>query len=77
MATKRKHPRPEVPVSERAIWSVDDIADQGGPKRTRIFQAIKVGEPPSHRIGGRRYVRRVDALAWLDGRLVDRAEGRL
>ena len=76
MATKRKNPRPALPASERTVWSVDDVADQGGPKRTRIFQAMKTGELPSHKVGGRRYVRRVDALAWLDGRLVDRAEGR-
>jgi hypothetical protein len=69
MATKRKKPRREIPASERAIWSVDDIADQGGPKRTRILQAMKTGELPSHLIGARRYVRVVDALAWLEGRL--------
>jgi hypothetical protein len=68
MATKRKNPRPTIPASERAIWSVDDIADQGGPKRTRIFQAIKYGELPSHRVGGRRYVKRADGIAWLEGR---------
>jgi hypothetical protein len=69
MATKRKNPRPAIPASERTIWSVDDIADQGAPKRTRIFQAMKDGELPSHLIGAPRYVRRVDALAWLEGRL--------
>ena len=71
MATKRKKPRPAIPASERAIWSVDDIADQGGPKRTRIFQAIKDGELPSHLVGGRRYAKRTDAIAWLEGRRVE------
>ena len=70
MATKRKKPRPAIPASERAIWSVDDIADQGGPKRTRIFQAMKAGELPSHKIGGRRYATRENALAWLRGEIV-------
>jgi hypothetical protein len=70
MATKRKNPRPAVPASERAIWSVDDIADQGGPKRTRIFQAMKTGELPSHKVGVRRYATRENALAWLHGEIV-------
>ena len=69
MATKRKNPRPALPASERAIWSVDDIADQGGPKRTRIFQAMKTGELPSHKVGGRRYATRKNALAWLRGEI--------
>ena len=69
MATKRKKPRPAIPASERAIWSVDDIADQGGPKRTRIFQAMKTGELPSHKVGGRRYATRKNALAWLRGEI--------
>ena len=76
MATKSTTLRPDRPASEPTLWSVRDIVRQGGPKRTRIFQAIKTGELPCHRIGGQRYVRRVDALAWLDGRLVGRAEGR-
>jgi hypothetical protein len=70
MATKRKTPRPGLPASERAIWSVDDIADQGGPKRTRVFIAFKSGELPSHKIGGRRYATRENALAWLRGEIV-------
>ena len=70
MATKRKKPRPAIPASERTIWSVDDIADQGGPKRTRIFQAMKTGELPSHLIGGRRYSTRKNALAWLRGEII-------
>ena len=61
MATKRKKPRPEIPASERTIWSVADIAEQGGPKRTRIFQAMKNGELRNHKVGGRRYAKRADA----------------
>ena len=63
-----KTPRPDLPAFERTLWSVADIAAQGGPRRTRIYQAISEGELPSHMIGGRRYVRRVDAIAWLEGR---------
>jgi len=70
MATKRKNPRPALPSSERTVWSVDDIADQGGPRRTKIFQAMKNGELPNHKVGGRRYVKRADAVAWLEGRKV-------
>ena len=72
MATKRKNPRPAIPAPERAVWSIDDIADQGGPKRTRIFLAMKTGELPSHMLGGRRYATRENALAWLRGEIVAR-----
>jgi hypothetical protein len=52
------------------LWSVADIAEQGGPKRTRIFQAMRAGTLPSHKVGGRRYAKRTDAIAWLEGRKV-------
>jgi hypothetical protein len=68
-------PWPHLPAFERTLWSVADIARQGGPKRTRIFVALKSGELPSHKIGGRRYVLRTHALAWLSGRPIERAEG--
>jgi hypothetical protein len=62
MATRRKNPRPVLPAAERTLWSIDDIAEQGGPRRTRFFQAIKDGELPSHKVGGR-YAKVADANA--------------
>lgn len=58
--------RAEVPVEMRLAVSVEEAAGIVGVSRTILFGALRRGELPRLKIGGRTLIRRADLAAWLD-----------
>ena len=59
----------EVPEAAE-LMTVADIHEAYGLGRTKTYERLRSGEIPSFTIDGRRYVRRSEFEAWLEGHRV-------
>jgi excisionase family DNA binding protein len=64
MCEPRQTRRTQLPT-EKLAYTIDEAAQAGGPGRTKIYEAIKLGRLKAHKAGRKTVILKDDYLAFL------------